>query len=50
MTSALELHQVSKIYGSGANEVHALREVELSSSVASSWPSWARAAPARAHS
>jgi len=29
MTSALELHQVSKTYGSGANEVHALREVEL---------------------
>ena len=29
MTSALELHQVSKTYGFGANEVHALREVEL---------------------
>ena len=30
MTSALELHQVSKIYGSGPTEVHALREVDLS--------------------
>jgi putative ABC transport system ATP-binding protein len=29
MTSALELRQVSKIYGSGPNEVHALREVDL---------------------
>jgi putative ABC transport system ATP-binding protein len=29
MTSALELHQVSKAYGSGPNEVHALREVDL---------------------
>ena len=30
MTSALELHQVSKIYGSGPSEVHALTEVDLS--------------------
>jgi putative ABC transport system ATP-binding protein len=30
MTSALELRQVSKVYGSGPTEVHALREIELS--------------------
>ena len=30
MTSALELRQVSKVYGSGASEVRALREVDLS--------------------
>jgi putative ABC transport system ATP-binding protein len=30
MTSALELRQVSKIYGSGPTEVHALSEVDLS--------------------
>jgi putative ABC transport system ATP-binding protein len=30
MTSALELRQVSKIYGSGPTEVRALREVDLS--------------------
>jgi putative ABC transport system ATP-binding protein len=30
MTSALELRQVSKIYGSGPSEVHALSEVDLS--------------------
>jgi putative ABC transport system ATP-binding protein len=30
MTSALELHQVSKIYGSGPSEVRALTEVDLS--------------------
>jgi putative ABC transport system ATP-binding protein len=30
MTSALELRQVSKVYGSGPAEVHALREVDLS--------------------
>ncbi len=30
MTSALELRHVSKIYGSGPTEVHALREVDLS--------------------
>ena len=30
MTSALELRQVSKVYGSGPSEVHALREVDLS--------------------
>ena len=30
MTSALELRQVSKNYGSGANEVRALRDVDLS--------------------
>ena len=30
MTSALELRQVSKVYGSGPNEVHALRDVDLS--------------------
>jgi putative ABC transport system ATP-binding protein len=29
MTSALELRHVSKVYGSGANEVHAIRDVEL---------------------
>jgi putative ABC transport system ATP-binding protein len=29
MTSALELRQVSKVYGSGPTEVHALRGVEL---------------------
>ena len=30
MTTALELRQVSKVYGSGHAEVHALREVDLS--------------------
>jgi putative ABC transport system ATP-binding protein len=30
MTTALELRQVSKVYGSGASEVHALSEVDLS--------------------
>jgi putative ABC transport system ATP-binding protein len=30
MTSALELRQVSKVYGSGPTEVHALRDVDLS--------------------
>jgi putative ABC transport system ATP-binding protein len=30
MTSALELHQVSKKYGSGPSEVHALSDVDLS--------------------
>jgi putative ABC transport system ATP-binding protein len=30
MTSALELRQVSKVYGSGPAEVHALRDVDLS--------------------
>jgi putative ABC transport system ATP-binding protein len=29
MTNALELHDVSKIYGSGASEVHALSSVDL---------------------
>jgi putative ABC transport system ATP-binding protein len=29
MTSALELHDVSKVYGSGATEVHALHQVDL---------------------
>ena len=29
MTSALELRQVSKVYGSGPSEVHALRGVDL---------------------
>ena len=29
MTSALELRRVSKVYGSGPTEVHALREVDL---------------------
>jgi putative ABC transport system ATP-binding protein len=29
MTSALELRQVSKVYGSGPTEVHALRDVDL---------------------
>ena len=30
MTSALELRHVSKVYGSGASEVHALHEIDLS--------------------
>jgi putative ABC transport system ATP-binding protein len=30
MTSALELHQISKVYGSGPSEVNALRAVDLS--------------------
>jgi putative ABC transport system ATP-binding protein len=30
MTSALELRQVSKVYGSGPTEVHALQEIDLS--------------------
>ena len=30
MTCALELHRVSKVYGSGPSEVHALSEVDLS--------------------
>jgi putative ABC transport system ATP-binding protein len=30
MTNALELRQVSKVYGSGPTEVHALRDVDLS--------------------
>src|SRR5262249_31157017 len=30
MTNALELHDVSKVYGSGASEVRALSEVDLS--------------------
>jgi putative ABC transport system ATP-binding protein len=30
MTSALELRQVSKVYGAGPTEVHALRDVDLS--------------------
>jgi putative ABC transport system ATP-binding protein len=30
MTPALELRQISKVYGSGASEVHALSEVDLS--------------------
>jgi putative ABC transport system ATP-binding protein len=30
MTSALELRQVSKVYGSGPTEVHALRDINLS--------------------
>jgi putative ABC transport system ATP-binding protein len=30
MTSALELRQVSKVYGSGPSEVHALRDIDLS--------------------
>jgi putative ABC transport system ATP-binding protein len=30
MTTALELRQVSKVYGSGASELHALSEVDLS--------------------
>jgi putative ABC transport system ATP-binding protein len=29
MTSALELHRVSKVYGSGPNEVHAMTDVDL---------------------
>ena len=30
MTAAVELRQVSKVYGSGASEVHALRDVDMS--------------------
>lgn len=30
MTATLELRQVSRVYGTGAAEVHALREVDLS--------------------
>ena len=30
MNGALELRQVSKVYGSGPTEVHALRDVNLS--------------------
>ncbi len=30
MSSVLELHNVSKVYGQGANEVHALRAIDLS--------------------
>ena len=30
MTSALEMRQVSKVYGSGPTEVHALRHINLS--------------------
>jgi len=30
MTPSLVLRQVSKVYGSGPTEVHALREVDLS--------------------
>jgi predicted ABC-type transport system involved in lysophospholipase L1 biosynthesis ATPase subunit len=48
MTSALELVQVSKIYGSGPSEVHALSGVDLAVERASSSPWWGRAAPARA--
>jgi putative ABC transport system ATP-binding protein len=33
MTAVVELHQVSRVYGAGAGEVHALREVDLSVSV-----------------
>jgi putative ABC transport system ATP-binding protein len=33
MTAALELRQVSKVYGSGAGEVHALRDVDVSVAV-----------------
>ncbi len=50
MTHALELRQVSKIYGSGPTEVHALVAVDLWSIPASWWRSWGRAAPARARS
>ena len=34
MTVALELRRVSKTYGSGATEVHALREVDLTDCLA----------------
>jgi putative ABC transport system ATP-binding protein len=30
MTAAVELHRVSRVYGSGPSEVHALRDVDLS--------------------
>jgi putative ABC transport system ATP-binding protein len=30
MTALLELHEVSKVYGTGATAVHALRRVSLS--------------------
>ena len=33
MTAAVELRRVSRVYGSGAGEVHALRDVDLSVSV-----------------
>jgi putative ABC transport system ATP-binding protein len=33
MTAAVELRRVSRVYGSGASEVHALRDVDLSVSV-----------------
>jgi putative ABC transport system ATP-binding protein len=33
MTAAVELHQVSRVYGSGASEVHALRDVDVAVSV-----------------
>jgi putative ABC transport system ATP-binding protein len=48
MTAVLELRQVSKVYGSGPTEVHALREVDLEVGDASWWRSWGPAAPARA--
>ena len=48
MKSALELRQVSKIYGSGPTEVDALRTSISRSNAASSWRSWGRAALARA--
>ena len=48
MTAVLELREVSKVYGTGAAEVDALRGVSLSVMVASWWRSWGRAARARA--
>ena len=48
MTSALELRQVSKMYGAGPSEVHALRDVDLSVERGELVASWARAARARA--
>ena len=51
MTSALELRQVSKVYGSGPTEVRALRDVDLTRRARRARRrSWARAAPARARS
>jgi putative ABC transport system ATP-binding protein len=50
MTSALELREVSKVYGSGPSEVNALSAVDLSVDRGELVRSWARAAPARARS
>ena len=47
--SYLELRNISKVYGEGATEVHALQHIELNRSRPDpSWPSWAPAVRARA--